>query len=102
MSKGLGRVELQLRSVCLDEPPDFFPTTMLCQRIYGISNVEKKHRVAVLRGMKSLAERGEVNIWRLKLKREKSDDEWFNGNRISAPRHSSPLRNRAKPKRSYG
>jgi hypothetical protein len=102
MSKGLGHVALQLRSIFLDESPDFFPTTMLCQRIYRITVVEKKHRVAVLRGMKSLAERGEVNIWRLKLKREKADDEWFNGSRISAPRHSSPLRKRAKPKRSYG
>ena len=42
MSKGLGHVALQLRSVFLDESADFFSTTMLCQRIYGITDVEKR------------------------------------------------------------
>jgi hypothetical protein len=92
MSKGLGSVAKQLRTIFLDEPPKFYPTTVLCQLVYNVSEVEKKHRVSVLRAMKTLAERNEVNIWRLKLRLEKTDDEWFNGSRILAPKNSMPLR----------
>jgi hypothetical protein len=94
MSRGLGRVAAKLLSILVEEPADFHPTSALCKRVYGIANVEKKHRVAVLRGMQTLVERNSVSIWRLRLENEKCDDEWFNGNRIKAPKYSSPLRPR--------
>ncbi|SHJ89837.1 hypothetical protein SAMN05444159_1834 [Bradyrhizobium lablabi] len=94
MSRGIGRVGAKLLAIFVDEPADFHPTSKLCKRVYGVAKVEKKHRVAVLRGMQTLVERDKVSIWRLRLENEKCDDEWFNGSRIRAPRHSSPLRSR--------
>lgn len=82
----------KLLAIFVEEPADFHPTSALCKRIYGVAKVEKKHRVAVLRGMQTLVERTNVSIWRLRLENEKCDDEWFNESRIRAPRHSSPLR----------
>jgi hypothetical protein len=93
MSKGLGRVAAELLSIFVKEPADFHPTSELCKRVYRITNVEKKHRVAVLRAMQTLVERGDVSIWRVRLENEKSDDEWFNGRRSGVP-YSSPLRSR--------
>jgi hypothetical protein len=93
MSSGLGRVAAELLSIFLKESADFHPTTELCKRIYRVTDVEKKHRVAVLRAMQTLVDRGEISISRVRLENEKSDDEWFNGHRTGVP-YSSPLRPR--------
>jgi hypothetical protein len=57
MSRGLGRVAAELLSIFLKESAHFHPTSELCKRVYRITNVEKKHRVAVLRAMQTLVER---------------------------------------------
>jgi hypothetical protein len=93
MSRGLGRVAAKLLSIFVEEPAAFHPTSALCKRVYGVANVEKKHRVAVLRAMQTLVERADVSIWRVRLESENSDDEWFNGRRTGVP-YSSPLRSR--------
>lgn len=93
MSRGLGRVAAELLSIFLKESADFHPTSELCKRIYHVADVEKKHRVAVLRAMQTLVDRGHVPISRVRLENEKSDDEWFNGRRTGVP-YSSPLRSR--------
>jgi hypothetical protein len=72
MSRGLGRVAAELLSIFLKEPAYFHPTSELCKRVYRITKVEKKHRVAVLRAMQTLVERGQVSIWRVKLEEEKT------------------------------
>src|SRR6266403_746188 len=67
------------------------PTSELCKRVYRVTKIEKKHRVAVLRAMQTLVERDAVSIWRVRLESKKSDDEWFNA--IPAcpiPRHHVP------------
>jgi hypothetical protein len=98
MSRGLGRVAAELLSIFLKESADFHPTSKLCKRIYRVTHVEKKHRVAVLRAMQTLVERGDVSIWRVRLENEKSDDEWFNGSVLrSGVPYSSPLRSRRTP-----
>ena len=71
----------------------YLATSELCKRIYRVADVEKKHRVAVLRAMQTLVDRGDVPISRVRLENEKSDDEWFNGRRPGVP-YSSPLRPR--------
>jgi hypothetical protein len=93
MSRGLGAVAAKLLSIFEKESSDFHPTSELCKRVYRITKVEKKHRVAVLRAMQTLVDRGDISISRVKLKKEKSDDEWFDGRRTGVA-YSSPLRSR--------
>jgi hypothetical protein len=93
MSRGLGAVAAKLLTILMEEPADFHRTSELCKRVYQITTVEKKHRVAVVRAMQTLVERGDISISRVKLKKEKSDDEWFNGRRTGVA-YSSPLRSR--------
>jgi hypothetical protein len=93
MSRGLGRVAAELLSIFLKEPTDLYPTSELCKQVYRVTDVEKKHRVGVLRAMQTLVERGDVSIWRVHLENEKSEDEWFNGRRSGVP-YSSPLLSR--------
>ena len=45
--------------------------------MFGRYDIEKKHRVSVLRAMKLVSRSGDVNIWRIALK-GKPDDVWFN------------------------
>jgi hypothetical protein len=49
---------------------------MLCRRVYGVKEVQKKHRVAVLRALKRLARRSLPKLWRWAAKGER-DDAWF-------------------------
>src|SRR5262245_51567050 len=57
MSKGAGSIERKLKSI-FERAPKFVRTTgALCQEVYGIKKVHKKHRVAVLRALKTLARR---------------------------------------------
>jgi hypothetical protein len=50
MSRGLGRVGRAIKAVFEAAPDDAFTVEELCRLIYpGISQVEKKHRVAVIR-----------------------------------------------------
>jgi hypothetical protein len=76
MSNGPGSVERCLREVFAKEPKGVFTTEMLCRRVYGEKKIEKKHRVAVLRALKRLAERSLPTLWRRVQKFER-DDLWF-------------------------
>ena len=96
MSRGLGRVAAELLSIFAKEPADFHSTSELCKQVYRVTTVEKKHRVAVLRAMQTLVDRGDLSIGRVRLKSEKSDDEWYNGRRTGVP-YSSPIRSRKSP-----
>jgi hypothetical protein len=76
MSRGPGTVERRLRDIFAEDAKGVFLTSMLCQRVYRVRKVQKKHRVAVLRALKRLARRSMPTLWRRVLKHER-DDEWY-------------------------
>src|SRR4051812_10913423 len=66
MSQGAGRVERAIIAAVQAEPDNAFTVADLCDRVYpGINRIEKKHRVAVQRAMKSVTSRshGELALW---------------------------------------
>jgi hypothetical protein len=90
MSKGLGYVSKALQAI-FEKESAVLTTSELCSMVYGTGRVEKKHRVAVLRSLRILVERTDLEIWQIKLAHEKSDDKWFNRRRGFAPRYASPF-----------
>jgi hypothetical protein len=104
VSRGLGHVTGKLRRIFREGPPRLFSTTDLCRAVYGISPIEKKHRVAVLRALRILVARREVPIRRFIPKYEKADAEWFNPSRVGIPTHSRDLEpsNRSKQRAHSG
>jgi hypothetical protein len=87
VSRGPGRIEQSLRALFRDQPDGIFTTAELCRDVYGRRRIEKKHRVAVLRALKSLARRSMPTLWRTVSRYERSDDLWFD-HRIYAKRSS--------------
>lgn len=78
MSKGPGCVERKLIEIFRRTKRSALLSTYdLCCEVFGKSTIEKKHRVSVLRAMKRISERGDVDIWRIVL-RGQPDDVWFN------------------------
>lgn len=62
MSKGPGKVACALEAIFANEPDNAFTIEDLCDRVYqGVDQIEKKHRVAVLRAVHVLAKR-DVNL----------------------------------------
>jgi hypothetical protein len=62
MSRGFGTVMRKIAEVLAANPDDAFTVAELCRAVYGVSPPEKRHRVAVLRAAKALAEkRPEIN-----------------------------------------
>lgn len=76
MSRGPGTVERRLQQLFERHPSGVFTTETLCRRVYRVSVVEKKHRVAVLRALKNLARRTLPTLWRRVQKHER-DDAWY-------------------------
>src|SRR5262245_46150314 len=52
MSRGFGRIQREITALLESEPWGAWTTTELCQRIYRIQNIEKRHRVAVTRALR--------------------------------------------------
>jgi hypothetical protein len=98
MSRGLGRVAQELRRVFIENPTKSFRTSVLCQLVYRVEHVEKKHRVSVLRAMRTLVSRGVIPIAGWTPEFEKNDVEWFNFRIVGLPRGSFVLR----PRRAGG
>jgi hypothetical protein len=80
MSRGLGRVGARLKEIFEEAPAASFSTSELCKLVYRTEPVLKKHRVAVLRALRTLARQQHAEIWFLVLHHEKADTEWL-GNR---------------------
>jgi hypothetical protein len=57
MSRGFGTVQRKIAEVLAANPDDAFTVEELCRTVYGVSPAEKRHRVAVLRAAKALAEK---------------------------------------------
>jgi hypothetical protein len=65
MSKGPGRIERAIAAILDAEPDNAFTTEDLCKRIYKVEEVEKRHRVAVLRAAANVMKRRDVmRIWK--------------------------------------
>jgi len=61
MSRGPGRIERAIEAVLAAEPDNAFTTADLCLRVYpDAEQIEKRHRVAVLRAMANIMERRDV------------------------------------------
>lgn len=59
MSKGPGSVERAIVAAVVDEPDNAFTVEDLCDRTFPDTNrIEKKHRVSVIRAIKTLTARG--------------------------------------------
>jgi hypothetical protein len=54
--------------------------------------VQKKHRVAVLRALRTLVVRENLEIWRVELSHEKADLDWFGAHYRYKPRTARRLR----------
>lgn len=95
MSRGLGRVQAHIKELFIANPRAIYSTEDLCLLVYGVERVDKKHRVAVLRALKSLARRSMPNLTRAVLNNERNDSwydvrEWpvrnLRSDRATAPR----------------
>ena len=91
VSRGLGSVSLKLRAIFAARPADMLSTSELCRAVYGVERVDKKHRVAVLRALRTLVGRNEIALWRFTPRYEKADAAWFDPRRIGQPTHAEPL-----------
>jgi hypothetical protein len=87
MSRGTGRIERQIKALFVHDPKRIESTADLCRAIYGIEKVEKKHRVAVLRALKSISEKSMPFLTRQVALYERNDDFWFDA-------RAHPLRGR--------
>ncbi|MEH2576523.1 hypothetical protein V1272_005858 [Bradyrhizobium sp. AZCC 1708] len=92
MSRGLGLVARRLQEVFAKNPSLSFSTSELCHLVYGRGLIEKKHRVAVLRALRTLVRRQEAVIWFLVLQHEKTDTEWFGDRCAGRPKAARRLR----------
>jgi hypothetical protein len=77
MSRGPGLISQRLQAIFRQHPEEMFTTTDLCQRVYKLRNIQKKHRVAVLRALRRLGTTSLPFLWRWVARFEKSDDVWF-------------------------
>jgi hypothetical protein len=77
VSRGLGAVAIKLKEVFDRHPTDSFSTSELCQKVHPGQRVQKKHRVSVLRALRTLVRSERLEIWRLELAHEKADVVWF-------------------------
>ncbi len=76
MSRGLGHVQRLLIELFERHPRQEFSTSELCEHVYGKIEIEKKHRVAVIRAIKALSRGRVLLVWRSVLLRERTDDLW--------------------------
>jgi hypothetical protein len=77
MSKGPGKIQKQLPEIFTKSGSAIFSTDDLCRAIFGVTQVDKSHRVSILRALKSLTKLEALNIYRAVLKGHR-DDFWFN------------------------
>lgn len=92
MSRGLGAVAVRLKDVMEKHPTQSFSTSELCRHVYAGQKVQKKHRVSVLRALRTLVRREGLEIWYLMLRHEKADAEWFGKKCTLRPRAAQRLR----------
>jgi hypothetical protein len=99
MSRGAGKIERFISDLFAENPKRVEPTASLCRAFYGVENVEKKHRVAVLRALKSLSRKSMPFLTRRVALQERGDDCWFDGREYPLrSRDVAPATSRRPPK----
>ena len=76
MSRGQALLSGSYEMFSQMRPNGVFTTSTLCQLVYNVKEVRKKHRVAVLKALKRLAHRSMPTLWR-KVQRYERDDLWY-------------------------
>lgn len=89
MSRGLGRVQRKILEIFDRAKHPAFETSELCQLVYECNVVEKRHRVAVIRALRSLSEGPFPNLWKWTPEFEKADTVWFDHRKL-------PLRGKSR------
>jgi hypothetical protein len=85
MSRGLGKIQLKVIEII--KKNRVVSTKKLCREIFRLENVQKKHRVAVIRALKTVAKAKKLNIWRAVYgDRGRPDDIWFDYDRSAQKR----------------
>jgi hypothetical protein len=69
VSRGLGIVQKQLIEIFIKSKRPGFSTKQLCHRVFRVKQVEKKHRVSVLRALKRMSKKSTLKVWRVVLKK---------------------------------
>jgi hypothetical protein len=89
MSRGPGRIEVQIIELFRERRKTYFQTDDFCRAVYGIQHVAKKHRVSVLRALRRLSGKSNLDLWRVVLKGSR-DDLWFDYNHWPHPSAPPP------------
>ena len=89
MSRGLGRVQRKILEIFDRAKHPAFETSELCQLVYECDVVEKRHRVAVIRALRSLSEGPFSSLWKWTPEFEKADTVWFDHRKL-------PLRGKSR------
>jgi hypothetical protein len=97
MSRGLGHVAAVVLAAFRQRPRGIWKTSELCRLVYEVDQIEKKHRVSVLRALRILVARGEVKIRRFQPIGERAEHEWFNEDWHGRPKYSSALDHHRSP-----
>ncbi|APO56903.1 hypothetical protein BD122_41455 [Bradyrhizobium diazoefficiens] len=92
MSRGLGKIGARIKEIFEGAPTASFSTSELCKLVYRTEPVLKKHRVAVLRALRTPARRQNAEIWFLVLHHEKTDTEWLGKRYPFRPKAARRLR----------
>lgn len=99
MSRGGEGSQRILLEKFTQDPTTPLDTAELCKLVYHVEIVEKRHRVAIIRALKRLAETRALSLARRVLEREKSSDLWFSADGISILPSTSASATRPRPNR---
>lgn len=98
MSRGPGRIERRIAQLFQKDPRLVPTTTEICQYVYGVETVQKKHRVAVLRALKRFSKRSMPQLWREAQRYERSDI-WFDHAIYPNPKASCAPASERRPRK---
>lgn len=94
MGRGLGRIQRAILAIFTADPRAIRSTTELCLAVYGVAPA-KRHRVAVLRALRSLdghkiQKAGRVVRFTPGRVCERADDLWYN-HALQTPSYGEPF-----------
>ena len=102
MSRGPGWVLRQILKTFEGAEHPAFETKELCKIIYNCEVVEKRHRVAVIRALRSLSEGPLPSLWKWAPEFEKADTVWFDHRRLPLRgKTRSPVQSKRRLKQNH-
>jgi hypothetical protein len=100
MSRGLGKIQRKLLATFAEKSRKPLSTSELCEAVYGVADVEKRHRVAVIRALKRLAWTRMPDLARRVEELEKASDVWFDSRSFQPMPSASASAREPRPTRS--